>query len=132
MQELPSEYDPGDDFSTNRGNWGSNDYQPLSRVPRPQPKPIAETQSQGPPLQENSARRRPTQIPRLTNEQWILDRPMMSKLNLIAWLIDNEPNACNKEGSCKLKNTPQEPLPEYQTFDGFFNNLFKVDLGAVG
>lgn len=59
-------------------------------------------------------------------DQWIRGRHMKDKLNLLSWLIDGKPDCYNTCG--KL----DEPISEYQTFDGFFNNLFKVDLGAVG
>lgn len=64
-------------------------------------------------------------------EEWIKGRKTEDKLNLISWLIDgcliDGPN-----GNDCMKPLKDEPVPEFQTFDGFFNNLFKIDLGAVG
>ncbi|ODN05836.1 Dual oxidase 1, partial [Orchesella cincta] len=58
------------------------------------------------------------------NSGWIKGRKPVEKLNLISWLIDG----CLDHKIC----TPtHDSLPEYQTFDGFFNNIFQVELGAV-
>ncbi|CAL8138364.1 unnamed protein product [Orchesella dallaii] len=58
--------------------------------------------------------------------QWIKGRKPIEKLNLISWLIDG----CLDHKNCDV-GTRHEDLPEFQTFDGFFNNLFQVELGAV-
>lgn len=74
--------------------------------------------------------------------EWILGRHPEKKLNLISWLIDGclihqlssstsvNPALALIKG-CK-KEFPHTKPPEFQSFDGFFNNVFKVDLGAVG
>ena len=58
-------------------------------------------------------------------------------MNLISWVIDgcliglneNEPRSCNLE---EIEEQSKDPPSEFQSFDGFYNNVFKVDLGAVG
>lgn len=59
--------------------------------------------------------------------EWIKGRKVDEKVCLIAWLIDGE-----RDCSQPIKPRHEESLVEYQSFDGFYNNAFKVDLGAVG
>jgi hypothetical protein len=75
-------------------------------------------------------------------QDWILGRKSLEKMNLISWLIDgcfiNDTGAprVSQDSAipkCSFKSdVSSEAAPEFQTFDGFFNNPFKVDLGAVG
>ncbi|CAG7733979.1 unnamed protein product [Allacma fusca] len=79
---------------------------------------------------------------------WIQGRHPNSKLNLIAWLVDGIPNCFVRNGSsvncmddycvssaCERileARKEKERIPaEVQSYDGFFNNIFKTDLGAV-
>ena len=67
-------------------------------------------------------------------EQWILGRGRKDKFNLISWLIDGCLRYSVKGSSipkCQYRDQKEEPS-EVQTFDGFLNNVFKTDLGAVG
>ena len=58
-------------------------------------------------------------------------------MNLISWVIDgcyinkteNTALACNEE---EIEHQESHPPTEFQSFDGFYNNIFKIDLGAVG
>jgi len=69
--------------------------------------------------------------PKPTPAQWIQGRKSSDKLNLMSWLIDGCPDFKDKD--CISNSVArQESLPEFQTFDGFFNNIFQVELGAVG
>jgi hypothetical protein len=82
--------------------------------------------------------------------QWIFGRKQKDKLNLISWLIDGcyfyteqeqvlqVLSSSKKFKKCEYADNPKDNPdnhsnpPEFQSFDGFFNNPFKVDLGAVG
>lgn len=68
---------------------------------------------------------------------WIRGRHPRQKLNLISWLVDGcfyytdgDPGV----DACPWREAPDQhdPQPEYASFDGFYNNVFKADLGAVG
>jgi len=87
-------------------------------------------------------------VTKIDPSSWIQGREPSSKLNLISWLIDGclfynppgvksqetqSPQACPKSAEGGLASGHDQINPsEYQTFDGFFNNLLRVDLGAVG
>ncbi len=74
--------------------------------------------------------------------EWILDRHPNDKLNFISWLVDgcfyyksSKPSkipACSFNGTGNVSVEIVEHPPEFQSFDGFSNNIFHNQLGAVG
>lgn len=105
---------------------------------------------ESPPLGESfKADAEPLVVSKPSPHQWIFGRNKEDKLNLISWLIDGCYFYTKKDEvqqflptstyeKCKHADNPTENPdneshpPEFQTYDGFFNNPFKVDLGAVG
>ena len=90
-------------------------------------------------------------VQKLEPKDWIHDRQPRNKLNLISWIVDG--CFCYHNGTGPLTNNKiprcnfticgtsndeysdvheKEHPPEFQTFDGFSNNIFQNTLGAVG
>jgi len=74
--------------------------------------------------------------------EWILGRHPNDKLNFISWLVDGcfyykspTPSTipeCEFRGTKNASGAVPDHPPEFQSFDGFSNNIFHNQLGAVG
>jgi len=66
-----------------------------------------------------------TDMGKPNKDQWATDG---KRNRLLAWLIDG----CWNENSSRCSNPVEPEEAEYEGYDGFYNNLARPDLGAVG
>jgi len=66
-------------------------------------------------------------------EEWLKDyKNTKAKEGLLEWLIDGCCESCKSNCDCHITIPEHDEPPEFEGYDGWYNNLAHPELGAVG